>query len=212
MGPVLRDRALQRSYSTKKINNKGSIVKQNLTSKAGINSRAIAANTASSFLFPLGILGKGAAFEQISQKYTNKELETVLSFFESEELLQVIRQYSTIAQHVFDTLNEGGLTNLSKLLQVEYEKISKMIPVLTNILSKKIFKKSLTEDEKNKIYPFLKDRYRALLDYNTSNKMWNFTSKNLKFLELNWVENAKNVCVSENETDFGITSTFPILS
>ena len=194
LSPVLRDRALKRSGGGDKKN--GNEVLKKLESSSGINSRAIAGNTASSFLFPLGILGKGAAFEKISQQYSEEEVKNIISFWEPEEFLQVIRQYSAIAHLVFQTLDNSGLSLLSDKLKQEWGKIQKIIPVLVLIVTEKIFGRNLneiSEEKKNIIISLLSDRFRSLLDYDEKNKKFNFSSSSLIFLEKNWEKNAQSI-------------------
>ncbi len=209
MGPVLRDRALQRTSHGVSNKKKGEEVRKKIASASGINSRSIAANTASSFLFPLGILGKGSAFEKIEAKYSLEDIKLAVSYWETEELLQVIRQYSQIASQFFSALQAGGLIELSKNLEQEWNKIEKIIPVLIEIVSEKIFHKVLNHEEKAFLYPLLSDRYKALLDYNIAEKKWNFESNNLQFLKKNWNINAFAIVQKSAEFLSGKQKDFP---
>lgn len=200
--PILRDRSLKRNDSSNNLDEiskddylrlKGEEVLNKLQKKSGINSRAIAANTTSTFFFPLGILGKGSAFEVISKKYSKKEVKEVIAFWEVEEFLQVIRQFSVISKEVFEILNSLKLYDLGNKLFNEWEKIQKIVPILIEIIEEKIFSKSLDNEEKLEIMPLLSSRFRSLLDYSKEENTWNFKSKNLIFLEENYRENAKKI-------------------
>jgi hypothetical protein len=198
--PVLRDRSLKRSGNSKNILNtknnltsQGKEVLEKLQKTSGINSRAIAANTTSTFLFPLGLLGKGSAFEEITKKYPKDEVKKIISFWEIEELLQVIRQFYVISNDVFKIFNNFKLGNLNNKLYEEWEKIQKITPLLIEIIEEKIFSKALQPKDKMEIIPLLSERFRSLLDYSILEKKWNFESENLIFLRENFKENAKSI-------------------
>ncbi len=194
MTPVLRDRALQRESGTKKKSIETLL--QKISSNSGISSRAIAANTASSFLFPLGLLGKGSAFETVEKKFSREIAQKALSFWEPEELLQMIRHYSLVAESVFTVLKKNGFQNIEQELSEEWKKILHFVPDLQNIVWKKYFPQhNFSQKEKNKILPLLNEKSRALLDIRLQNReiVWNFFPKNLQGMQWNWELSGKKV-------------------
>lgn len=197
MSPLLRDRALKRGHQGS--DSDGKIICTRLTSSPGINSRAIAANTASSFLFPLGLLGKGSGFKYLADNHTHEEIKEVYCFFEPAELLQNIREYSCIAPSFFEILSKYPSSFGNDLLN-EWEWIQKSIPYIVEALWEKIGIHN--PQEQKKTLPFLDNSFRSILDISTKNNRieFNYSTEKLNFLTQNWNKNAKNIV--EKACDF----------
>lgn len=186
--PVLRDRALKRESDSKGIS--GSSIRKKLIKSPQINARAISANTASSVLFPLALVGKGEAFFSLSSTESVHDQENALECFEIEDLLQVIRQFDPISSEVFLTMKENGFEKVAVDLEKSWQYIQNMVPLLIHTILKTSFPAIavLPEEEKEKCIACLEPRLRSLFSEKSA-----YSSEFIEMMKINWIYHAKPV-------------------
>lgn len=182
--PVLRDRALKREKIGIQENSK-----EKLTSHRGINTRAIAGNTTSSFLFPLALLGKGSAFLKCQQQYSHKEIIDILSFWEPEELLIVIHQASAIVPQFIELLRTCEIHTLANFLQTEWSGVQGMIPFLQQSIWSLPPFSNIPPGQQEESIPLLSSRYQILLSSEPSLQK----DQNIVFIHQSWETLAKPI-------------------
>ncbi len=190
--PVLRDRTLKRESGGEKIS--GVHLREKITASQQINARAIAANTASSVLYPLALLGKGEGFAALS----SDQYHSVLLSFEAFDLLQTIRQFSAIAPHVFSTLMLNGFESVANTLEPSWQQVQKMVPFLIEAILKDSFPciAALPKSAQKECIACFTPSLKAMLSASYSNEnglRWDFSSPSLDAMQENWEQNAASI-------------------
>ena len=128
-GVLLRDRALARGGAD---DDPAEFLAT--LARAGINVRCIGANAHSRQIFPLALLGKGAGYEAILNRFSAEEVPAALSALPVESFLEEVRRYSEIAPDVFKIMRKTGFRKLADALEKEFSKVLKLSARLANIL------------------------------------------------------------------------------
>ena len=118
---MLRDRGLSRTSDVADFASElDSLLKRK------ISSRAIGTNTASTYTFMLGLLGKGSVLQQASDAGT---LENLLYYIPLKPFLKAMKLYEVIAPSIFEMMEEYDLP-YAKDLKEEWGRLLEFRPVL----------------------------------------------------------------------------------
>ncbi len=102
---------------------------------AGIEARAIGSNSASRLLFPLGLVGKGAALDHVATLSSDEERQEVLRYFDVRGILTEMKTYSLLKDSIFRALESfPEFAGLLASIEQEWQLLAQHKPLLQNAL------------------------------------------------------------------------------
>lgn len=164
--PILRDRTLSRV-----LRERTTLEDLDRRVEAGIDSRAIATNTAASLVFPLYLMGKAAMLSAFVDK--PEKLQELLGYVPVKDFLKEFRFYQLVVKDVVALLQEEGFQEFAELIANQIQTLEDLLPQLQEAFLKQLLSEeraaavlALDLSDQERFFASLPPEYRTLLDPN----------------------------------------------